>query len=330
MPKKITALAFSVLGFVTDSIVAANVVAANVVATVPKVVVDIAPVHSLVSQVMAGVGQPDLLIPAEASPHEYTLRPSQAKALSDADVVFWTNEALTPWLEKALDNIAHSADKVELLEFEGTVTHAYREGATFESHEHHDSEDGNDEDGHKDDRHDEEGHHDEIDPHAWLDPQNAKIWLSKMAEFLGSKDPANASLYAENATQAAIKLEKLMLSTQSFIDKAGKPKFIVFHDAYQYFEKRFGISASGSISVGDAEDPSPARIREIQDIVDKLGVTCVFTEPQFNPGLVRNVFRGTGVSVIGVMDPLGSDIEIGSNHYVRLIENMANSLKTCQ
>ncbi len=315
MRQKMPALAFTALAFV-----AANVVAESVDAAVPKVAVDIAPVHSLVSQVMEGVGQPDLLIPAEASPHEYTLRPSQAKALSDADIVFWTNEALTPWLEKALDNIAHSAQKVELLALEGMVTHNYREGATFESHEHHDEEEHSTE----------EEHHDEVDPHAWLDPKNAKTWLAKMAQVLGKSDPANAHIYAENAAKATIKIDALIHSTQSAIDTVGEPKFIVFHDAYQYFEKRFGISAAGSISVGDAEDPSPARIKEIQNTVNKLGVTCVFTEPQFNPGLVRNVFEGTKVTTMGVMDPLGSDIKIGSNHYFRLIESMTNSLKSCK
>mgnify|MGYP000126735887 CR=1 FL=1 len=323
MPQKLPALAFTALAFV-----AANVVAENVVAAVPKVAVDIAPIHSLVSQVMEGVGQPDLLIPAEASPHEYTLRPSQAKALSDADIVFWTNEALTPWLEKALDNIAHSAQKVELLALEGTVTHSYREGATFESHEHHNEEHSTEEEHHEETEHHDD--HDEVDPHAWLDPQNAKTWLAKMAQILGKRDPANAHIYAENAAKAVIKLDVLIHSTQSAIDTIGEPKFIVFHDAYQYFEKRFGISAAGSISVGDAEDPSPARIKEIQNTVNELGVTCVFTEPQFNPGLVRNVFEGTKVTTMGVMDPLGSDIKIGSNHYFRLIESMTNSLKSCQ
>ncbi|MFT6905840.1 MAG: zinc transport system substrate-binding protein [Oleiphilaceae bacterium] len=328
MPQKITALTLTCLGLV----------AADIHAAVPNVAVDIAPVHSLVSQVMDGVGQPDLLVPASASPHEYSLRPSQAKALSEANVVFWVSEALTPWLEKALDNIAHSAQKIELLELKESVTYEYREGATFESHEHHDNEEHGSEEKHDieevphKDEHQQvhEDAHDEVDPHAWLDPQNAKIWLAQIARVLGKNDPENATIYAENAAKATIKLDTLMHTTQSRINAAGKLKFIVFHDAYQYFEKRFGISAAGSISVGDAQDPSPARIKEIQNTVDKLGVTCIFTEPQFNPGLVKNVFEGTKVSTMGVMDPLGSEIKTGSNHYFRLIESMADSLISCQ
>ncbi len=310
----------------------------------PKVAVDIAPMHSLVSQVMEGVNQPSLLIPAEASPHNYILRPSEAKALADAELVFWVGEGLTPWLEKALDNLASSAQKVEVLEIEGTTTYEFREGASFESHDHGDEEGHDDEKHHKDEHHEEEknahhegekGHadhhdHEGSDPHAWLDPANAKIWINYISDTLSKRDPENASIYKRNAAKATASLDTLMQSTRTQIKALGEPQFIVFHDAYQYFEKRFGISAAGSISLGDAEAPSPARIREIQQTVKKLGVTCVFTEPQYNSGLVKNVFEGTSVSTIGVMDPLGADISTGSGHYQALIMKMVKSLSECQ
>ena len=312
----------------------------------PSVAVDIAPLHSLVSQVMEGVGKPNLLIPAEASPHQYTLRPSQAKALSGSKVVFWIGESLTPWLEKALDNVASSAHRVEMLEIEGTITHAFREGATFESHNHGEDEAHEEEDHHEGahhekethahhDDHEEDTHHDEHDhhgkdPHAWLDPQNAKHWVNSIRDTLSKQDPANASIYSRNAAKATASLDTLIQSTRNKINDLGDPQFIVFHDAYQYFEKRFGISAAGAISLGDAEDPSPARVEEIRETVQKLGVTCVFTEPQYNPGLVKNVFEGTSVSTIGVMDPLGASIPPGSGHYQELIQGMVNSLKKCK
>jgi zinc transport system substrate-binding protein len=310
----------------------------NAHASPPAVAVDIAPLHSLVSQVMEGVGQPSLLIPAEASPHHHTLRPSQAKALADAEVVFWVGEGLTPWLEKALDNLAESAQKVKVLELEGTTTYAFREGATFESHdhgedEHHDKEKdephkkGEHSDKEKDEHHDE---HEGSDPHAWLDPENAKLWVNYINDILSKQDPENASTYSRNAAKATASLDTLILSTRTKIDALSKPQFIVFHDAYQYFEKRFEISAAGSIALGDAEDPSPARIKEIRDTVKKLGVTCVFTEPQYNPGLVKNVFQSTTVSVIGVMDPLGASLSTGSGHYQELIQGMVKSLSQCQ
>jgi zinc transport system substrate-binding protein len=318
-------------------------------ASPPSVAVDIAPLHSLVSQVMEGVGQPSLLIPAEASPHHHTLRPSQAKALADAEVVFWVGEGITPWLKKALDNLAESALKVEVLEIEGTTTYAFREGATFESHDHGEDEHHKDEHHEKGEHHDKEKdehhkkdehsdkekdeHHDEhegSDPHAWLDPVNAKLWVNYINDILSKQDPENASIYSSNAAKATASLDTLIRSTSTKIDALSKPQFIVFHDAYQYFEKRFDIPAAGSITLGDAEDPSPARIKETRDTVKKLGVTCVFTEPQYNPGLVKNVFQGTTISVIGVMDPLGASLATGSGHYQQLIEGMVKSLSQCQ
>ena len=315
----------------------------------PAVAVDIAPLHSLVSQVMGDVAEPTLIIPAEASPHHYTLRPSQAKSLASADVVFWIGEGFTPWLEKSLDNLAGSAKKVEVLEIEGTTTYGYREGATFEKHEHDDHdehEEGHDDDekehkeeGHKekDEHHDDDehkdDHHDEHegdDPHAWLDPENAKVWVSHISDVLSKQDPDNAAAYSSNAAATIASLDTMIASTRTQIKALGQPKFIVFHDAYQYFENRFGISAAGSISLGDAEDPSPARVKEIQETVKKLGVNCIFTEPQYNAGLVKNVFAGTSISTIGVMDPLGASITTGSGHYQALIQGMVNSVSQCK
>ncbi|MBX2810007.1 MAG: zinc ABC transporter substrate-binding protein, partial [Cellvibrionaceae bacterium] len=315
----------------------------NAYAATPSVAVDIAPLHSLVSQVMDGVGQPKLLIPAEASPHHYTLRPSEAKALADADLVFWVGERLTPWLAKALDNLADSAQKIPVLDIAGTTTHAFREGATFESHDH-DEEKHHDEEAHhkdehhekdehaSDDEHQDDHHHDREgnDPHAWLDPENAKLWVAHISDVLSKRDPENASLYGRNAAKAITSLDLLIASTGSKIDALNKPQFIVFHDAYQYFEKRFNISAAGSIALGDAEDPSPARIKEVRATVKRLGVSCVFTEPQYNPGLVKNVFAGTGIATIGVMDPLGAHIAPVSQHYRELIQGMTSSLSQCQ
>ncbi len=325
----------------------------------PSVAVDIAPLHSLVSQVMEGAGKPDLLIPAEASPHQYSLRPSQAKALSDAQVVFWMGESLIPWMEKAIDNLAGSAQKIEMLALDETISYSFREGATFESHQeheghedhashhdhdshdnHHDHKSHDEHDSHHDHEshkgqhggHQQEVHHDHHgkDPHAWLDPENAILWINRIKETLVKQDPGNASLYQRNAAAATAKIQALIQSTQQSIDDLGEIRFIVFHDAYQYFEKRFGISAAGAISLGDAEDPSPARIKEIRETVKQLAVSCVFAEPQFNASLVKNVFADTKVSTIAVIDPLGANIATGSGHYQALIENMLTSLTQCK
>lgn len=296
-------------------------------AEVPSVAVDISPVHSLVARVMQGAGTPNLIVRPGTSPHGYSLRPSEAAALQNADVVFWVSEGLTPWLEGSIEALAPDAKSVELLETEGTTELEFREGAAFEKHdhdeeEHEDHAQENGEDDHED--HDAHAH----DPHAWLDPENARVWLDIIASDLAALDPENADIYAANATAGKAELATLIKDINADLEAVRGTNFVVFHDAYQYFENRFNILAVGAITLGDASDPSPARIAEIRDKVVELGVTCAFTEPQFNPGLMKSVFQGTDAAT-GALDPLGSDLQLGSDLYPQLIRNLAGDLATC-
>ena len=302
------------------------------VADVPKVTVDIAPVHSLVSSIMEGVGKPDLIMPAGASPHEYQLKPSNAKSLEDADVVFWIGEDLTPWLENGLDSLAKNASITSLLGVDGIELLSFREGALFEAHDHgdHDDHDDHDHDKKKHDDHDDhEGHaHGEHDPHAWLSPQIAKEWLNVIAAKLSEVDPDNAAKYFSNAKSARDNVDSLVSEVNSILDPMREKKFVVFHDAYQYFERDFGISASGAISLGDASDPSPARLAEIRKRVVDEAVECVLAEPQYNQGLVKAVVEGTKANTT-VIDPLGVKLEAGPSLYENLIRNLATNLAKC-
>ncbi|KJY84614.1 zinc transporter [Vibrio galatheae] len=308
------------------------VAASQAYAQAPKVSVDIAPLHSLVAQVMEGVGEPDLLIRPEASPHEYHLRPSEAKALSQANIVFWIGEGLTPWLEKPLSSLASSATKVEMMEVEGTTLYDFREGATFETHEH--GEEGHDEHEDHEEHEEHEAHHDhhhgDHDPHVWLDPKNAEVWVDAIAAALSNADAENAPIYTQNAKVAISRLHSLSDDIRRQAQSLNGIKFIVFHDAYQYFEQRFQLLATGAISISDASEPSPARISEIRQTVKDLGVACVFTEPQFNPELVNTVFENSTVKTIGTMDPIGANIAPGKNQYHSLLMAMISSLKQCQ
>jgi zinc transport system substrate-binding protein len=303
---------------------------------VPNVATDVTPIHSLVSQVMAGVGAPDLLVQSGASPHNYSLSPSEAQALQEANLVFWVGEGLTPWLERSLDNLSLDSRKVELLEVVGTTTYAFREGATFDAHDDsdHDKEKEGVHDAHDDLQHDEkteDDHHEHsgTDPHAWLDPANGKVWLDAIAVALAEKDPENSAQYLENAAAGKADIDAAVSRIEITIDQLKDRQFIVFHDAYQYFEKRFGIPAAGAISIGDASKPSPARIAEIRGVVTDLNVGCVFTEPQYNPGIVKAVFGGTGVNTSGVIDPLGSGLATGANLYPDLLIKIADGLQSC-
>jgi zinc transport system substrate-binding protein len=335
----------------------------------PRVAVDIAPVHSLVARVMEDVGTPDLIVQPGASPHEYSLRPSEAAALQDANLIFWIGSGLTPWLADTIKTLAPDAAVTELLEADGTIELEFREGALFEAHDDHDDHeedehgdegDHKDDDDHADEAHDdheEEGHddhgdekaghddhadddhddeeagheghdHGAHDPHAWLSPQNAMTWLNVIAGQLSAADPDNAGAYFANAAAGRAEIKVLIGEVTATLDPVRDGRFIVFHDAYQYFEVDFNFPASGAISIGDASDPSPARIAEIQGRIAEQGIDCVLAEPQFNPGLVATVLDGTDAQT-GILDPLGSDLEPGSALYPQLIRNLSTALAGC-
>ena len=321
-------------------------------ADVPKVAVDIAPVHSLVSRVMEGVGTPKLVIPAGASPHGYSLRPSEAKALQDADMVIWMGEDLAPWMEKSVETLSKDAEVITLLEESETKLLDFREGALFEEHDHgdhddhddhdkdHDDHDDHDKDhddhdDHDKDHDDHDGHddhdehaHGEHDPHAWLSVENAQTWLNLVAGKLSAADPENAGVYFANAAEARAEIDALVKEVNSILGPVRGRNFVVFHDAYQYFETSFDFPAAGAISLSDASDPSAARIAEIQGRVRNEGINCVLSEPQFNPNLVETVLSGTDAKM-GIIDPLGSNLEPGPKLYGDLIRNMAKALAGC-
>ena len=311
----------------------------------PKVAVDISPVHSLVSRVMHGVGTPDLIVQAGASPHGYTLRPSEAKALQDAQMVFWMGESLSPWMEGALDTLSRDATIITLLERDETILLEFREGALFEEHDHddhgdekHDDHGDEKHDDHGDEKHDDHGDekhddhddhgHGSYDPHAWLSPDNARIWLNLIASQLSIVDPENAGTYFANAAAGRLEIEALKAEVNSLLEPIRGKKFIVFHDAYQYFEEAFKISASGAISLGDASKPSPARIAEIQGRIEEESIDCVLSEPQFNKGLVATVMAGSNANT-NVIDPLGVGLKPGPNLYNELIRDMTKILVDC-
>ena len=298
-----------------------------------RVVTSIKPVHSLVAAVMQGVGTPDLIVEGAGSPHTYALKPSQAKQLQEADLVFWMSHDLEAFLEKSIDGIATKAVSVPLMESRGLMTLGFREGGAFDDHGHDEHDDHDEHD--KDDDHDHEKHddhdehdHGEVDPHVWLDPENAKAMVHEIEEALAKADPANAATYESNAEAVMAKLDSLVAEIDSELQPVKGRGYIVFHDAYQYFENRFGVSAIGSITVSPEVLPGAERVSDLQEKVRSLDATCVFSEPQFEPKLVATVTENTNART-GVLDPLGAAIDKGPNLYFTLIRNMASSLKNC-
>ena len=295
-----------------------------------KVVASIKPVHSLVAAVMQDVGAPDLIVEGAASPHTYSLKPSQARKLQDADLVFWIGHELEAFLEKPIDGIATGATAVSLLDSHGLTRITFREGGAFDDHGHDHDDHGHDEkhDDHgHDEKHDDHGH-DGFDPHVWLDPANAKVLVHEIEEALSEADPDNAAAYAANADKVMGKLDSLVAEIDAELQPVKGRGYIVFHDAYQYFETRFGMTAVGSITVSPEVLPGAERVAELQEKVRHLNATCVFSEPQFEPKLVATVTENTDAGT-GVLDPLGASVTDGPDLYFTLIRGMARSLKDC-
>ena len=315
-----------------------------------KVVASIKPIHSLASYLMDGVGKPKLIVDGYASPHGFSLKPSHAKMLQEADIVFWVGEDIENFLVKPLGSIAKNAEKIELLDIKGLKKLKFRERNVFEGHDDHGhkeddhddhakKEDGHDDehkdehghdDDHKKDGHDEHGHeghaHGEFDPHIWLDPLNAKVILKEMTKHLIENDQMNASVYKDNLKKANKDLDKLVKQVKSELNKDFKS--IVFHDAYQYFEKRFKVNVLGAFTVNTDVLPGAEQLKEIREIIKHDNVTCVFSEPQFNPDIINAVAKDMNIST-GVLDPLGATLTPGKNLYFDLIKNMSKSFKGC-
>jgi zinc transport system substrate-binding protein len=264
-------------------------------------------------------------------------------------VVFWIGTDLTPWLSDAIGTLAPDAEVTSLMETRGTIELEFRESALFEAHDHGDHDehedhaektpDGHDhdKDEHAEEDHDDhenagaghEGHdHGGHDPHAWLSPQNAMTWLNVIASQLSTVDPDNAGTYFANAAAGRTEIETLIVDVNATLNPVRGGQFIVFHDAYQYFETDFDFPAAGAISISDASDPSPARIDEIQALISSENIDCILAEPQFNPGLVNTVLDGTDAKT-GILDPLGSDLELGPALYPQLIRNLSSALVGC-
>ncbi|WP_068087536.1 zinc ABC transporter substrate-binding protein [Polycladidibacter stylochi] len=344
----------------------------------PQIVVSIKPVHALVASVTKGVTTPKLIVTGAGSPHTYSLKPSQARDLQNADIVFWVGPQLETFLEKPLHSLAENASVTELSEAQGMEILSRRTGDGFEKHSHgaheeHDehAEHEHEQEGHKehadhndhkdhdhDEAHDkhegehheehekhadhekhEEGHgehedhdghahHGNADPHLWLDPHNAIAMLKAISAKLEKEDPIHAESYKQNTKDAIAKLNKLDEKIKHRLEPYQNKGFIVFHDAYQYFEKHYGLHASGSMTLNPQVTPGAKQMREISQRLDGKNISCAFYEPQFNPKTIK-VLAQEQHTKLEKIDPLGAELTPGPDMYLQLIEGVANSMEKC-
>jgi zinc transport system substrate-binding protein len=299
-------------------------------AAAPLVVATIKPVHSLVAMVMQGVAEPHLLITSGASPHTYSLRPSDAQTLQQADLVFWVGEGLETFLVKPLRALPRKARIIALAEAPGVVLLPYRSSGLWEAHgpgstdsstpHAHDESHPDGDDDHE---------HRAADMHIWLDPANSQAMVHAAAAALSEVDPSHAETYRSNAEAALASLQALDDSLRQTLEPlAGRP-YVVFHDAYHYLERRYGLTPVGSITVDPDRQPSAQRVAAIRRRIAETGAICVFSEPQFSPKLIPTLTEGTKART-GVLDADGgTTVPSGPDAYPAIMRNLAGALREC-
>ena len=280
----------------------------------PLVVVSIKPVHALVAGVMQGVATPALLMPGAASPHAQSLKPTQARALEHADLVVWVGESLELFLRRPLAGRSGSPGLLTVSQLPELHTLPARRAGEWHSHGQTESGLG--------------PHASALDPHLWLDPHNAERVVAAVAARLKRLDPGAATRYEANAKALTTRIRALDERIDAQLSDVRKQPYVVFHDAYQYFEHRYGTRAVGALTVSPDRAPGARRLKQLRERIRRLEVRCVFAEPQFEPRLVQTLVAGTGVRS-AVLDPLGSDLDTGPEAWFQIMSNLATNLSAC-
>lgn len=278
-----------------------------------SIVASIKPVHALVAGVMGDLGTPHLLLAAPTSAHHFTLKPSQARALQNADIVFWIGPGMEQPLTKALATLAADAQSVALDDSAGLVLFDF-------------DDDGHDDHGTKD-KHDGHGGHG-INPHIWLDPFNAQIMLGVIADHLGKADPVNARAYQAHADAMRQTFAQLQIDIARQLAPFAESEFLVLHDAHIYFERRFGMRAHAAITTEPDVMPTAAKIKKLRHDLESHPIDCIFGEPFLGQKAVRLIAEGSDIR-IGQLDPLGSQLPAGASLYADLLKSYAAAFKGC-
>jgi zinc transport system substrate-binding protein len=286
------------------------------VSAAPKVVVTIKPVHALVARVMVGVGSPQMLVKGAASPHLYALKPSDMGALEDADIVFRASPATEPFSIRLTETLPRRVEVVTLQDAPGLVLLPRRTGSAFEIAA-------------EAARHSPAGRKGNLfDGHIWLDPDNAKAMVDRIAQVLSAKDPSHADTFKINAAALKGELDDLREELARALNPIANKPYVVAHDAFQYLERRYRLNAVGAISLSPEVVPSAKRLAELRRKVMALGAICVFAEPQADRRLIDNLIEGS-LARTGTLDPEGFSLEPGPNLYVTLMRKLADDLRAC-
>jgi zinc transport system substrate-binding protein len=289
-------------------------------AEVPNVVASIAPIHSLVASVMQGVGEPELLIPANVSEHDYALRPSDVGTIAGADLVVWVGESLESYLVRPLET--EGVANLELIDAGGVEPQPYGhvpEHDDLPAQEHeavHEAEGSHDH------------HHLALDPHIWMDPVRAEAIVNAVAERLAEVDPPNADRYRANSADTTAELAALDREIRDRLAPVAEKPFITFHDGYSYFVERYGLNQVGQLAMHPEARPGAATVAALRDMVAAEGVTCAFAEPQFQAGALQRLVSSAAIT-IATLDTLGAGLEPGPELYATLLQKNAKAVEEC-
>ncbi len=292
-----------------------------------SVVATIKPLHSLVAGVMGATGTPELLITGHGSPHEFQLKPSQVKALQSAAVLFYIDESFETFLRNAFEVLPAHVRKAPAAQKAGLTLLARRQGGVWEEQMHMAHEHG-EEMGHNHDKQADHHRHDHDDMHVWLDPKNAEKIVTFITQELSAVYPENKDIYKVNARVLLDRLHELDTRLREELSGLSHKRFMVFHDAYHYFEKHYGLSPVGSLTFEPNEAPSPKRMKAVREKLEETKTLCVFREPYFSDKVITAVIEGSSAK-IGTLDPEGTELTPGKDLYFTLMENLARNVKQC-
>jgi len=286
-------------------------VATPAAAEAPRVAVSIAPIHSLVAAVMAGVADPVLIVDPRQSEHTFQLKPSQARALAESRLIVWVGPEDEPMLVRTVAALPKQARVITLTNLKGLVLLPRRGGDWGHDHDH--------------------GHGNaagRVDPHMWLDPDMARFIVTAIRDALIALDPPNSDRYSGNAAAADAAMRDLDGEMRAALTPLKGRRFLVFHDAYQYFERRYGLAAAGAIALSPELAPGARRIADLRASIRGGDIACVFAEPQFSPALVETVTEGLAVRT-AVLDGIGAGYAPGPALWFDVMRGMMRAFAGC-
>ncbi|SFN26222.1 zinc transport system substrate-binding protein [Candidatus Pantoea varia] len=284
-----------------------------------NVVASLKPVGFIAAAIADGVTPVDVLLPDGASEHDYSLRPSDAKRLKNADLVVWVGPEMEAFMAKSAAELP-AQKNLAMVNIDGVKPLLISGGEDEDEHAAEKSEDQDAEAHHH--------HHGEFNMHLWLSPEIARKTAVAIHGKLLELMPQDKAKLDANLQQFEVALADTDKRVSAQLAPVRNKGYFVFHDAYTYFEKHYGLSPTGHFTVNPEIQPGAQRLHQIRTQLVEQKAVCVFAEPQFRPAVIDAVSRGTQVRK-GTLDPLGTDISLAKDSYVKFLSQLSSQYESC-